>query len=369
MQKPFSGIPGGRIVSIDALRGFDMFLIIGGGTVISGFLSLSGSPAAQAIQHQMHHPEWSGFTAWDLIFPLFLFIVGAALPFSLSKRIERGESRKTLFFHVLKRALVLYFFGMLIEAGRIDELGGLRYTGVLHRIAVCYLFASVIVMNTGIRGQAAWAGSLIVGYWIAMTWIPVPGHGAGIFTPEGNLASYIDRHFLPGALRQELIDNEGILSTFPAVGTTLLGVLSGHWLRSPLTGNRKVAGLCIAGIAGIVLGLLWNMVFPINKLIWTSSFVALTGGMSMILLAVFYWLIDVRGYRTWAFPFVVIGMNALTIYVAGALFDFGRIVTVFTYEFADNLGNLKPLFEECSVLAVKWLFLYYLYRKKIFLKA
>jgi len=369
MKNNPGGIPEGRVLSIDALRGFDMFWIIGGGSFIHSILALINTPLSKAIQSQMEHPEWSGFTAWDLIFPLFLFIVGASIPFAMTKRLGRGESRRTIFLHVLKRTLILYFFGMLIEAGRIDVLGGLRYTGVLQRIALCYFCASMIVMNTGIRGQIICAGSLIIGYWIAMTFIPIPGYGAGVFTPEGNLASYIDRLYLPGALRQKLIDNEGILSTFPAVGTTLLGVLSGHSLRSQVPQNRKIAGLSAAGVLGVVLGLLWNTIFPINKLIWTSSYVLLTGGMSMLLLALFYWLIDVMGFRGWAFPFIVIGMNALTIYIAGAFFDFGRVVTVFTYEFIDYLGALKPLFWAACVLGVKWLFLYYLYKKKIFLRA
>jgi len=362
-------IPEKRIVSIDALRGFDMFLIIGGGSFFGSILALFDNPFVRAVQTQMHHAEWHGFTAWDLIFPLFLFIVGVSIPFAMTKRLDRGDSRKELALHVVKRTLVLYFFGMIMEAGRINALGGLRYTGVLHRIAFCYFFASLIVMNTRIRGQALWAGSLLIIYWLFMTLIPVPGHGAGVFTPEGNLASYIDRLYLPGALRNELYDNEGILSTLPAVATTLLGVLSGHRLRLPYSQNRKAAGLVSVGIICLVAGLLWNTVFPINKLLWTSSFVLYAGGWSMLLLALFYWLIDVHGCRKWAFPFVVIGLNALTIYIAGALFDFGRVFTVFTYEFIDHFGTFKPLFRSAGVLGIKWLFLYYLYRKRIFLKA
>ena len=362
-------IPEGRVVSIDALRGFDMFLIIGGGSCIGLILALFDNPLVQSIKAQMHHAEWHGFTAWDLIFPLFLFIVGTSMPFAMTKRLDRGDSRKELMLHVIKRALILYFFGMIMEAGRINALGGLRYTGVLHRIAFCYLFASLIVMNTRIRGQAIWAGSLLIVYWLAMTLIPVPGHGAGVFTPEGNLASYIDRMYQPGALRTEMYDNEGFLSTFPAIATTLLGVLSGHWLRSSFPQDRKAAGLCAAGVISLLLGLFWSIVFPINKLLWTSSFVLCAGGWSMLLLALFYWLIDVRGCRAWAFPFVVIGLNALTIYIVGALFDFGRIFTVFAYEFIDHFGAYKSLIQSMGILGIKWLFLYYLYRKRIFLRA
>lgn len=369
MKTTLLKIPEGRILSIDALRGFDMFLIVGGGSFISSILALSDSPLSQALRAQMHHAEWHGFTVWDLIFPLFLYIVGVSIPFAITKRLDRGDSHRDIVLHVVKRALVLYFFGMIMEAGRIDELGGLRYTGVLHRIAFCYFFTSLIVLYTGIRGQVIWFVSLLTGYWLAMTFIPVPGHGAGVFTIEGNLASNLDRMYQPGALRTEMYDNEGMLSTFPAVATTLLGVLSGHGLRSPASQSRKAAGLCASGAVSLVLGLLWSVIFPLNKLLWTSSFVLYAGGWSMLLLALFYWLIDVRGYRTWAFPFVVTGLNALTIYIASALFDFGRIFTVFTYEFSENFGTYSSLVRSAGVLTVKWLFLYYLYRKRIFLKA
>jgi len=368
MQSRTNDLPSGRIVSIDALRGFDMVWIIGGGTLLQQLLALYDTPVTRAVASQLHHPEWSGFTAWDMIFPLFLFIVGASIPFSLAKRLDRGDSERAIVFHIMKRTAVLYFLGMIIEAGRIGELGGLRYTGVLHRIAFCYCCTSLIVMHTRIRGQAIWAAALLIGYWLVMSFIPVPGHGAGVFTPEGNLASYLDRLLQPGALRQKLFDNEGFLSTFPAIATTLLGVLSGHWLGTPRTGNRKTAMLLASGAASLIVGLIWSTVFPVNKLIWTSSFALVTGGLSMLILSVFYWLIDVRGFRKWAFPFVVIGLNALAIYFASAVFDFDRIVTVFTYEFIDRMGSFKPLFGAAAVLAVKWIGLYILYYKKIFIK-
>ena len=359
----------GRIVSLDALRGFDMFFIIGGASLIGRLLSLWESPLSNILERQLHHSEWHGFTHLDLIFPLFLFIVGTSIPVALARKIETGMSRKSLYLRIVRRTLILYFLGMIIEAGRIDALGGLRYTGVLHRIAFCYLITSVIVLNSRIRTQAILTAGLLVMYWLAMSLIPVPGHGAGVMTPEGNLASWIDRLYLPGALRNDLYDNEGILSTFPAVATTLLGVLSGHWLMSPASKSRKATGLGLSGLICLALGLLWNTVFPINKLLWTSSYVLYAGGWSLLHLAVFYWLIDVRGYRKWAFPFVVIGMNSITVYFAGAVFDFGRIATIFLYEFNDLFGPASSLIKITGVLAVKWLLLYYLYRRRIFLKA
>jgi len=364
----YEGIPAGRVMSVDALRGFDMFWIIGGSAVAEAICAFSGSPFAQGFARQFRHPEFLGFTALDVVFPLFLYVVGVSLSFSLSRRLSSGDSRRDIMVHVIKRTFVLYFLGMVMEAGRIDALGGLRYTGVLHRIAACYFLTSLIAVNTRIRGQAIWTAVLVVGYWLAMTLIPVPGHGAGVFTPEGNLSGYVDRLFLPGVLYRGVYDNEGILSTFPAVATTMLGVLSGHWLRSAALPARKAAGLCAGGASCLVLGLVWGTVFPVNKLMWTSSFVFVTGGISMLLLALFYWLIDVRGYRSWAFPFVVIGMNAIAIYFIQNVFDFGRIVLVFTHEFIDGFGMLRPLFWAVSLLAVKWLFVYILYRRRMFIK-
>ena len=368
MVPNYRGIPEGRVASIDALRGFDMFWIVGGSEVLHAICAMYDIPLTRMIAGQLRHPEFLGFTAFDLIFPLFLFVVGASIPFSMAKRRNRGDSHRDIISHVAKRALILYFFGMVMEAGRVDALGGLRYTGVLHRIALCYFFASVIVINTRVRSQAIWAGALVIVYWILMSCIPVPGHGPGVFTPEGNLSGYIDRKLLPGILYRGVYDNEGILSTIPAVATTLLGVLSGHWLRAPFSQRKKTAGLCAGGAVCLVIGLLWSTVFPINKLMWTSSYVCFTGGLSILLLALFYWLIDVKGLRGWAFPFVVIGMNALTLYVAQNLFDFGRIVTLFSYEFINHLGAFRQLFWPVSVLAVKWLFVYVLFTKRIFLK-
>lgn len=362
-------LPKGRVLSVDALRGFDMFWIIGGSSLVASLMTRANTPFTLAIAQQFQHSEWHGFTFEDLIFPLFLFIVGVSLSFSLTKRLERGDSRKDLYIQILKRTLILYFLGMIINAKLIGYLGGLRYTGVLPRIAFCYFFASLIVMNFDFRRQAIWAVALLIGYWLAMTLIPVPGYGAGVFTPEGSLASWLDRMYLPGQLRTKLYDNEGIMSTFPAVATTLFGVLSGGWLRREISPNRKVLGLVGAGAAGLALGLAWNIIFPINKLLWTSSFALFAGGISILLLALFYWLIDVRGYRKWAFPFVVVGLNSITIYFAQGIFDFGLIVTVFVHEFAGHLGSYRSLFLTVCVITVKWLFLYILYRKKIFLRA
>ena len=363
-------LPKGRIISIDALRGFDMFWIISGGFFFRSLFRLTDDPVSQALANQLHHSKWHGFTFEDLIFPLFLFIVGLSMPFSLTKRIDRGDSRRNLYIHIIKRTLILFVLGLICNGLLNFNFGEMRYAGVLQRISLCYFFTALIVMNTRVKGQAVWAGLILVIYWAAMKLIPVPNFGAGVLTPEGNLSGYLDRLFLPGRFCcYKFGDNEGFLSTVPAVATTLLGVLNGHWLRSSFMPDRKVKGLLAAGAASLIIALLWNFLFPINKLIWSSSYVLFAGGLSMFLLALFYWLIDVRGYRKWVFPFVVIGLNPITIYVAQGVFDFGVIAAVFVHGFIDSTGDFRPLVGALSVLAVKWLFLYFLYRQKIFLKA
>jgi predicted acyltransferase len=245
----------------------------------------------------------------------------------------------------------------------------MRYVGVLQRIALCYFLAALIMMKAGICGQALWAAGILIGYWIVMKVVPVPGFGAGVLTPEGNFASYIDRLYLPGRFCCfEFGDNEGLLSTIPAESTVLLGVLCGHWLRSTVDSLRKVKWLVAAGITSLFAALLWDLIFPVNKLLWSSSYVLFAGGWSMLLLGAFYWLIDYRGYRKWAFPFVVIGLNPITIYVAQGVFDFGVIAQIFIHGFVGSFGEFKLVFVALCVFTVKWLFLYFLYRQKIFLK-
>jgi predicted acyltransferase len=359
-----------RVVSIDALRGFDMFWIMGGDAFFPALFTLIGSSFFLSLSRQLEHSEWNGFTFYDLIFPLFLFIVGCSMPFALGRRLEKGEPRKSIYVHIIKRTVILLILGLIYNGLLNFHFSEMRYAGVLQRIAICYFFASVIFVNTKPRTQAILAGVILLGYWAIMKFIPVPGFGAGNLTPEGNLAAYLDRQFLPGRFCCYTFgDNEGILSNLPAVVTVLLGALSGEWLNSGAGGMKKAAGLAAAGIGSLAVALLWNPVFPINKLFWSSSYVLYAGGWSMLLLALFYWIIDVRGWRGWAFPFVVIGLNPITIYVVQGLFDFGIIATIFVHGFIKHTGAFQPAFWSLCVLTVKWLFLYFLYKQKIFLKA
>jgi predicted acyltransferase len=358
-----------RIASIDALRGFDMFWITGGDAFFIAMFTFLGTPFFHGLTTQLDHPAWAGFRFYDLIFPLFLFIMGLSMPFSITRRLERGDPKKSLYYHIFRRAVILYVLG-LIYNGLFDfNFETLRYTGVLHRIAFCYLAGALIVLNFKQKGQILWAVGITFTYWMILLLVPVPGFGAYILTPEGNLAGYIDRLYLPGSFCcYGPGDNEGILTNFPAIVSVLLGTLAGYRLMKQESTYDKMKFFVLTGILLTAISIPWNLIYPINKYLWTGSYVVLTTGLSMLAIWLFYWIIDVRGYSKWAFPFKVIGMNCITIYVIAGIFDFGIIAKIFIHGFYTDLGAFQFPFYEFCVMIVKWLFLYFLYRQRIFLK-
>ena len=358
-----------RIASIDALRGFDMFWIAGGDALMFHLYQAAPNSVTRMLADQFHHVAWEGFHFYDLVFPLFVFIVGLVLPFSLTRRLETGGHRVELYRHAFRRLFILFVLG-LIANGLLDlNWPALRLAGVLQRIAIAYFFATLLVMNFKVRGQAAATGLILLGYWAVMDLIPVPGFGRGVYTMQGNLAAYIDRLILPHPFCcYEFGDNEGILSTIPGVASCMMGVLAGHWLRSARSQGRKVLGLVGAGVASLGAGWLWSLVFPVVKNIWSSSFVLVAGGWSLLLLALFYLVIDVLGYRKWAFFFTVIGANSITIYLARHFFKFRDVGLIFTHGFINYLGAWKPFTIELGAVVSGWMLLYYLYRQKIFLR-
>jgi predicted acyltransferase len=372
---PFGGAKpsSARLHSLDALRGFDMFWIMGGEGIVHALAKYSGLPLLLWASHQLEHVEWNGFVFYDMIFPLFLFIAGVAMPYSLTKRLERGEDKRRLLFHVVRRGLVLVVLGVIYNNGLFQvPWEQMRLPSVLGRIGLAYMFAGIIVLNTRWRGQALWGVGLLLGYWAAMMLIPVPGYGAGVLTVEGSLAAYVDQMLIPGRLYLGVHDPEGLFSTIPAISTALLGVMAGHLLRidpDRVAPARKVAYVAGAGVAAVVLGHAWGLVFPVNKNLWTSSFVLVAGGWSLLLLSLFYGIIDVWGRRRWAFFFTVIGMNSILIYMAHHFIDFGYTADFF-------FGGLLQVFPEDLRLAlwwtayvgIAWLFLYYLYRQRLFLR-
>jgi predicted acyltransferase len=358
-----------RIVSIDALRGFDMFWIIGGGAFFETLSKVWKNTITETFTQQLEHVSWQGFHFEDLIFPLFLFIVGAVLPFSIARRREQGGSPGKLRLHILKRAAILILLGLVMNGLLQFNLAEMRWPGVLQRIGLCYLFAALIVMHTGWRIQAIIAGMLLLGYWALVEFIPVPGVGPGVLTPEGCLPAYIDRLLIPGRFCCFTYgDNEGLLSTIPSISTTIIGAFAGHWLGSSRSGNFKSVAMAIAGLVCLIIGYCWGLYFPIVKVIWTSSYVLYAAGWSLLLLALFYWIIDVRGYRKWAFFFIVIGVNPITIYFLQGFVNFDGIAGFFVNGIAQHAGQFKLLVLPFAALAAKWLLLLFLYRHRIFFK-
>lgn len=367
----------GRLISLDALRGFTMLWIIGAKGIVDGLNQLN-FPGALAVSHQLSHSSWDGFTFYDLIFPMFIFIMGVSLVFSLRNRIERGDSRRDIFVHVLKRTIFLFLLGVFYNGGLSQShlLENLRLTGVLQRIAVCYLLTATLVLTTSPRTLMIAAAGILVGYWAVMMLVPVPGFGRGVLTPEGNMAAFVDNHVLPGRAYWETWDPEGILSTLPATATCLLGTLTGYWLRadgrSPnlqISRNRRAVYLVVAGLVTAGIGALMGLDFPIIKSIWTSSFALLTGGLSAVLLGVFYWVIDVRGRQKWAFPFVVIGANAIAIYIGVNIIPFDEITQrIAGGDLANLFGTSQTLFLAIGQLVLEWMVLLWMYRRKVFIR-
>src|SRR5262252_7024952 len=274
----------------------------------------------RAIYPPLRHAAWDGWTPTDVIFPFFVFIVGVAIPLALGPRLESG-GRSAVIVKVLRRALVIFALGIVLNGFPWFHWATLRIPGVLQRIAVCYLVAAIIYLFTSTRAQAVVTAALLLGYWLVLTVVAVPGYGAGDLSPEANLAAYIDRAVLGPHIWQfaKVYDPEGILSSVPAVATALLGVLTGTWLRSGRRSDVIAARLAVAGIAGIAAGELWGLSFPINKSLWTSSYVMLTAGLALVILAACYWLIEIRGQRRWATPFAVLGVNALLLFFLSTL--------------------------------------------------
>jgi predicted acyltransferase len=370
-EQPIDSRPstGERRISLDALRGFDMFWIIGGERIAHASAELTEWRWLTWLSGQLHHPEWHGFALYDLIFPLLLFIAGVAMPLSFEKRLARGDSKQNLYRHVIVRGLLLVLLGMIYNGLLKFDWATMRFPSVLGRIGLAYLFAGLIVLNTRPRGQLLWIIGILVGYWAALKFVPVPGVGAGNLSPGNTLTDYIDRLLIPGRLYRGDRDPEGLLATIPAIATALAGAVTGQLLKSERRGGYfKAAAMAVAGLACLALGQLWNLNFPINKNLWSSSFVLHCAGLSLLLLSVFYLVIDVWRFRAWTLFFVVIGSNSILIYMAQRFIDFEHTTRFFFEGALKNTGVYQALLWAAAVVAIKWLFLYFLYRKRIFFR-
>lgn len=359
-----------RLVSIDALRGFDMSWIMGSENIFREWARASNSRYRPFVERQLEHVPWEGFVFYDLIYPLFLFIVGVVLPWS-SARTDAGADVRAQHWRIARRVGLLFLLGLINNDLLQMDWSNLRIAGVLQRIAICYGAAALIVLHTSWQTQVKIVLAILLGYWAVLGFIAPPGGTAGDLSPEGNLAGWLDRNYLPGKILPEYYghgDNEGYLSTIPSVATVLLGALAGRWLKSPRPWGQLVLGLATAGIACVALGLAWGQVFPIIKNIWTSSFVLLAGGLSLLLLAFFYGVIDGLGWKAWAFPFIVIGSNAIFIYVVPGLVPFDATARALFGGIARHAGNWGPFLLVTATFGLQWLALWFLYRKRWFLR-
>ena len=368
-----SNAPAGRLQSLDALRGFDMLFIMGAAGLIADLAQWFPCSFTQALADQMNHVEWHGLAHHDTIFPLFLFIAGISFPFSLAKQRANGKTEGDIYKKIIKRGLILVLLGCIYNGLLYFNFAEQRYASVLARIGLAWMFGALIFVNTNWKTRVWITAALLIGYWLVVGFIPAPdGGGADIFSAKGSLVGYVDRILLPGKVLYGDIDPEGILSIFPSIGTALLGMFTGEWVKykkEGLTENKKVLYMVIAGIIMLVVGLLWSLVFPINKKMWTSTFVLVVGAYSVLMFALFYYIIDVKNHRGWILFFTVIGLNSITIYLAQQFINFrfttdkifGGLVRLFP-------ENSQAFFSSAAYITVCWLFLYFLYKKKVFLK-
>ena len=338
----------GRLHSLDALRGFDMWWIVCGEGIFHGLAGavkdkyglvqstvdwqIRGEAPMNIVErslvgmsNQLHHTVWNGFTFYDLIFPLFIFIAGVSMPYSMGKQLERSgidrsAARSKILRSLLKRTILLILLGCMVNGAlRFNGYEQTRFASVLGRIALGCFGAALIYLYVPSGKIMYWITGILIGYWALLYLVPVPGYGAGVITPEGNITAWFDRHFLPGKLHRKVYDPEGLLSTIPAVASALLGVLCGQYIRtSAQKGFSTIQAMNLFGfgVALLLAGWAWNFVFPVNKILWSSSYVLVAGGWSMMALAIFYFIIDVKGYRNWSRPLVWIGTNSILIYVA-----------------------------------------------------
>ncbi|WPO77860.1 DUF5009 domain-containing protein [Flavobacterium sp. KACC 22761] len=372
-----------RLISLDALRGFVMFWIMSGEHIIHALAKAAPISVFVWMSSQLHHTEWEGITFYDMIFPVFLFVAGVSMPFSFDKKMKAAgvnsvqelpsKEKQKIYLSMLKRTSILLVLGFIVNGLlRFEGFDQTRFASVLGRIGLAWFFAGLIYLNFDIKKQIIWFLSILFGYYLVMKLVPVPGFGAGILTKEGSLEGYFDRMFLPGRLHSTVYDPEGLLSTIPAISTALLGMFLGTFLRAKndFSINQKLLILVGSAVILIVIGLLWDYNFPINKHLWTSSFVCFVGGFSILFFTFFYLIIDVLGFRKWAFPLIIIGSNSILIYMASeGLVDFAHTAN---YVFGGLIKFTpiiwQPVFTAMSLTFIQLVLLYFLYKKKWFLK-
>ncbi len=370
-----------RLLSLDALRGFDMLWIIGGAAVIRSLSEFTGAGWLKALAVQMTHVTWIGFHFYDLIFPLFMFIAGVAIPFSVKSAISKGLIRRKIVWKVFRRMILLILLGILYNGVFRDGFENARYASILGQIGIAYFFASLIYIYSGsYKTILFWLAGILAGVSILQLFVPVPGVGAGVLTPEGHINGYIDRMLLPGRLaygpegmlgagQMGIYDALGWLSIVSAIGITLMGIVAGKILQNnKMTEYRKTGILAVSGLALILAGLALSPFYPVIKVCWTTTYNLLAGGISFVLMALFYLVIDVWHFRRWSFFFRVIGMNSIFVYLFVRIVPVSSVAGYFTGWITKPLGDATDLAVVSISLLTVWLLLYYMYRKNIFIK-
>lgn len=400
-EKELPAIKSKRLISLDALRGFDMFWIVSGEGIFHGLANAVKEKNSLVrnstdwtiatnenlsfferilvgISNQLHHSPWNGFTFYDLIFPLFIFISGVSMPFSYQKffasKNEGNYSSRPIYFALIKRTLILILLGIIVNGlFKWNGYENTRFASVLGRIGLSTFFAALIYLNFTLRKQIIWFVSILTGYYLIMMYIPVPNFGQGILTPEGNFSAYIDRLFLPGKLHRKVYDPEGLLSTIPAICSAMLGIFTGTFLRSNATlanPTKKAFYLACSGIILILTASLFSLLFPINKTMWTSTFVLFAGGWSILLFALFYYIIDILECKKWAIPMVWMGTNSILIYIcAHGFFNFE---STSQFLFGGIINKIPLIWQPAclwtGILIIQLFILKFFYDKKWFLK-
>jgi predicted acyltransferase len=361
-----------RLLSLDTLRGFDMAMLVGLGGVIVALANLTGWNWLEGLATQVHHHvEWEGFHFYDMIFPLFMFISGVAIPYAINSKLEKGVAQSLLFRKIFIRLLLLIAFGILYNGAASRGFTNARYVSVLSQIGFGYFFAALISLySKSIKGSLYWMLGIMAGIAVLQLFVPVPGFGAGTFEPASSINAWLDQKFIPGRLNDEVFDPEGVLCIVSAVTVTLMGTLAGHVLRSsPLSPSKKALYIALAGVGALALAYGLKPVYPVIKKMWTVPYVLMAGGYSALLLSLFYFVIDVKGYKNWTLFFRVFGMNSITIYMGARILGFRDISRFFMGWTSVHINEQwGALFIAIGVVILQWAFLLFLYRRKIFLR-
>lgn len=361
-----------RLHSLDALRGFDMFFIIGGAAFIKAFFGLFPSSVSDFMIGQMYHVDWHGFTFYDMIFPLFLFIAGVSFPYSLAVSRKKGLSERRIILTIVKRGIKLILLGFVFNGILKLDFESMRYASVLGRIGIAWMIAALIYMHVSVKWSVIISMLILIGYNLINVLLINPDAPAGTspLSIEGSIVAWFDVNFLPGKTLLSTHDPLGILSTFPAIVTAVLGMLTGTFLKNTKwIEQKKVLLMSLFSLLMIGVGLLWDLFLPINKMLWSSSYVIFAGGLSLLLLTGFYYVIDVLKFKRWSFFFIVIGLNSITVYMAQKIINFNQIAAFLGGGTVKLFSETyQPLVISVVYLAVIWSFLYFLYRNKIFLK-